>query len=183
VTPIPRLVPTWARNAQIGRFTCFMPDLSLRTWLPHERIIIGKYCSIADRVVVCTGGHHRTDLAALFAFDPDRTYRGTKNTIIGNDVWIGSGAMLMGGVSIGDGAVIASGSVVVSDVPAFAIVAGNPATLVRYRFSEDTVGRLLRIAWWDWSDAKVWGNLEWFYRPINEFVEHFDPPKDGADGE
>ena len=87
--------------------------------------------------------------------------------------------LAMGGVSIGDGAVVASGSVVVSDVPAFAIVAGNPATLIRYRFSDEIVKRLLRIAWWDWPDADTWGNIEWFYRPIHEFVAHFDP--DGGD--
>jgi acetyltransferase-like isoleucine patch superfamily enzyme len=179
VTGARPIVPTWTRNAQIGRFTCFMPDLSLRTWFPGERIVIGKYCSIADQVVICTGGHHRTDLPALFAFDPYRTYRGTRNTTIGNDVWIGARSLIMGGVSIGDGAVVASGSVVVSDVPAFAIVAGNPATLIRYRFSDEIVKRLLRIAWWDWPDADTWGNVEWFYRPIQEFVDHFDP--DGGD--
>jgi acetyltransferase-like isoleucine patch superfamily enzyme len=176
-------VPSWTRNAEIGRFTCFMPDLSLRTWLPGEKIVIGKFCSIADRVIICTGGHHRTDLAALFTFDVDRTYRGTPNTTIANDVWIGSGALIMGGVSIGDGAVIAAGSVVVADVEPFAIVAGNPATLLRYRFSADIVSRLRRIAWWNWPDAEIFGNVDWFYRPVEEFVEHFDPQGEGVVGQ
>jgi acetyltransferase-like isoleucine patch superfamily enzyme len=81
---LPLSVPFPTYNAQIGRFTSFGPYLVLRTWIPGEKIIIGKYCSIADGVTICTGGMHRTDLAALFAFDPARAYRGTKNTTIGN---------------------------------------------------------------------------------------------------
>ena len=172
---LPLGLPISTYNAQIGRFTYFSPDLVLRTWVAGEKIIIGNYCSIADRVTICTGGMHRTDLAALFAFVAGRTYRGTKNTTIGNDVWIGSGALIMGGASVGDGAVVASGSAVFSDVPPFAIVAGNPAAIVRYRFSPPTVERLLRIAWWYWPNVKLFSNIEWFYRPITEFVEHFDP--------
>jgi acetyltransferase-like isoleucine patch superfamily enzyme len=168
-------VPISTHNAHIGRCTIFSPDLVLRTWIPGEKIIIGKYCSIADRVTICTGGMHRTELAALFAFDFARAYRGTKNTTIGNDVWIGSGALIMGGASVGDGAVVASGSVVFSDVPPFAIVAGNPAAVVRYRFSQPIVQRLLRIAWWHWPNVKLFANVEWFFQPITEFVEHFDP--------
>src|SRR5260370_17655173 len=76
-TRVRRIVSSWTHNAEIGRFTCFMPDLSLRTWLPGEKIIIGKYCSIADRVIICTGGHHRTDLPAPHPFDVHPTYPGT----------------------------------------------------------------------------------------------------------
>jgi len=103
-----------------------------------------------------------------------RTYRTSRNTTIGNDVWIGFRSTVLGGAQIGDGAVVAAGSVVFSDVPPFAVVAGNPAQVVRYRFSRKTAERLQRIAWWNWPEEKVRENLEWFYKPVAEFVERFD---------
>ena len=72
------------------------------------------------------------------------------DTVVGNDVWLGYGALVMPGVTIGDGAVVAAGSLVSADVPPYAIVAGNPARVVRSRFGEDDVAALLRAAWWDW---------------------------------
>lgn len=167
--------------AQIGKHTYYTPGLVLKTWVPGERIIIGKFCSIADQVVIFTGGMRRTDTAALYPFDARRAYRTTEHTTIGNDVWIGYHATIVGGVTVGDGAVIASHSVVFSDVPAFAVVAGNPAEIVRYRFSRGIVERLLRIAWWDWPDWKITANMDWFDRPIREFVDQFDPQPGDAD--
>lgn len=72
------------------------------------------------------------------------------DTVVGSDVWIGYRSVVMPGVSIGHGAVVAAASVVVGDVPPYAIVGGNPARVVRVRFSEEDVARLLRAAWWDW---------------------------------
>src|ERR687890_149200 len=72
------------------------------------------------------------------------------DTVVGNDVWLGYEAIVMAGVTIGDGAIVAAGSVVAGDVPPYAIVAGNPARVVRSRFAEEDVQRLLRAAWWDW---------------------------------
>lgn len=174
---------TARRNVEIGQFSYYSPDVRFMTWIPDEKIIIGKYCSIASDVIIYTGGNHRTDFAATYPFDnlflgrpnPTRIYRTTRNTTIANDVWIGCRAVVTGGVHVGNGAVIGTGAVVFSDVPDFAIVAGNPAQVVRYRFSRPTVERLLKIAWWDWPEQEVRRNIEWFYRPIQEFVEHFDP--------
>lgn len=166
----------------IGEHTYYPPDLQLRTWLPDERIVIGRYCSIADRVIICTGGQHRLDTVSTFPFDAqlfpgrstNRSYLTTAATTVGNDVWIGSGAMILNGASVSDGAVIAAGSVVMSDVPPYAIVAGNPGTVLRYRFSKPTVERLLRLKWWDWPSEVVRERVDWFYRPISDFVEQFD---------
>lgn len=77
------------------------------------------------------------------------------DTVIGNDVWIGYGAVIMPGIHVGDGAIIATASVVTKDVPPYAIVGGNPATVLRYRFDEATIARLLAVCWWDWNPAKV----------------------------
>jgi acetyltransferase-like isoleucine patch superfamily enzyme len=176
------------RNAEIGEFTyADWKTLRLRTWLPNEKIIIGKYCSIADGVTIFTGGQHRTDLASTYPIDillvrmkdRDKGYQTTANTVVGNDVWIGSGVTILGGVSVGDGAVLASRAVVFADVPPYAIVAGNPAQVVRFRFSRKAVERLLKIAWWHWPADKVKANVEWFYRPIAEFIAQFDPVEGG----
>ena len=170
-------MPPWTYpqpNVKIGKHTYHSPYLLLLKWFPDEKIVIGRYCSIADRVVISTGGQRRTDVAALYPLDAARTYRRTKPTVIGNDVWIGYGAMVVVGVTVGDGAIIATGAVVLSDVPPLAVVAGNPARVLHYRFSRSTVERLLRIAWWNWPETKIMANIDWFYRPIIDFVERFD---------
>jgi chloramphenicol O-acetyltransferase type B len=165
---------------QIGRRTYWAPDVVMKTWIPGERIIIGSFCSIAEGVTILTGGSRRTDTAALFPLDVARSYRGTRDTRVGSDVWIGTGATILGGVEIGDGAVIAGGAVVFEDVPPFAVAAGNPAQVIRYRFSPAVIERLLRVAWWRWPDEEIEANIDWLYAPIGEFLDRFDPEGGGA---
>jgi acetyltransferase-like isoleucine patch superfamily enzyme len=167
----------------IGAHTYFDGPVQVKHWMPGERLVIGAYCSVADGVTFLTGGGHRTNTVTQFPLDwvlgsdrmISRTYQTTRDTVVGNDVWIGTHAMIMGGVRVGDGAIVAAGAVVFSDVPPYAIVAGNPARVVKYRFASETVQRLLRIAWWSWPEALVRERLEWFYRPIREFCDAFDP--------
>jgi len=147
---------------------------------------IGKYCSIAGQVKVVGGNHPTRDFISTYpAFyrkgsasaglnfreasvfedysfaDPDHNYWVT----IGNDVWIGYGATLLNGCKIGDGAIVAAGSVVVKDVPAYAIVGGVPAKLIRYRFDEATIEKLLKLRWWDWAPEKLKENVADFSSP------------------
>ena len=159
---------------EVGRRTYWARDVLLKTFLPGERIVIGSFCSIAERVVILAGGNRRTDTAALFPLDVGRAYRGTGITRIGNDVWIGTGATILGGREVGHGAIVAAGAVVASDVPPFALAAGNPARVVRHRFAPEVAERLLRIAWWDWPDETIAANIDAFYGPIEAFVERFD---------
>ena len=103
---------------------------------------------------------------------------GTCKIEIGNDVWIGSGCTLKSTnparpLVIGDGAVIASDSVVVKNVPPYAIVGGNPAKIIKYRFSEDIIEALLRIKWWNWDIDKIYDNFKYFNR-VEEFVSLHD---------
>lgn len=126
--------------------------------------IVGKYCSIADGVIFMTGGEHRVDWVTTYPFSalwPNvaghiQGHPKTKgNIVIGNDVWIGMNALILSGVTIGDGAVIGAGALVAKDVPPYAIVGGNPAKLIRYRFDPQTIKKLLVIAWWDWTDDEI----------------------------
>lgn len=82
-----------------------------------------------------------------------------KMTTIGNDVWIGHGAFILPGVTVGDGAVIAAQSVVTKDVPAYAVVAGSPATLKKYRFPQEQIDRLLQLKWWEFAPWQMKGAM------------------------
>jgi virginiamycin A acetyltransferase len=128
-----------------------------------ERLIIGRYCAIASGVRFVMPGANHADLGpSTFPFgifgEPwaERTMdlvmgapsRG--DTVVGNDVWLGYSALVLPGVTIGHGAIVAAASVVASDVPPYAIVGGNPARVIRRRYEDEDVERLLRAAWWDW---------------------------------
>jgi acetyltransferase-like isoleucine patch superfamily enzyme len=129
-------------------------------------LTIGRYCSFADRVEILLGGNHRVDWVSTYPFSALRAlwpkaprsqaYHDTNGDVtIGHDVWFGSGAFILSGVSIGDGAVVAAHAVVTKDVPPYAIVGGNPAGVIRYRFDEATVAALLDAAWWDLRPDEV----------------------------
>ena len=146
---------------EIGRGT--YGDLSVSTWNEGSTLSIGAYTSIAGGVKVYLGGEHRSDWVTTYPFsvllESARKYKGhpkTKGDVqIGNDVWIGGEALILSGVTIGDGAVVGARAVVAGDVPPYAVVVGNPAQCLKYRFDEVTIARLLQIRWWDWSDNEI----------------------------
>ena len=94
--------------------------------------------------------------------------------LIGNDVWIGDGVTILGGVRIGDGAVVAAEAVVTKDVPPYAIVAGNPARVIKYRFPQDVIEKLERIAWWNWSSEKLAACKEDMRGDVATFAQKYD---------
>ena len=129
---------------------------------PH--VTIGRYCSIAAEVTFLVNGDHRVDWTTTYPIsvrfglptaDTDGHPKITGPVTVGNDVWIGHGALLLGGVTIGDGAVIGAAAVVASDVRPFAIVAGNPAREIRRRFNDELVDQLLQLRWWDLDESEV----------------------------
>ena len=138
----------------------------------EDKLVIGKFCAIATGVkFIMNGANHKISGFSTYPFQifgngwekvtpqpQDLPFKG--DTIIGNDVWIGYESVIMPGVRIGDGAIIAAKSVVVSDVDPYAIVGGNPAKLIRKRFSEDIIETLLEIAWWNWDIEKISQNLD-----------------------
>lgn len=141
-----------------------------------DHVTIGRYCSIARGVTIIASGEHNYQAVANYPFaamfdgtiDRDTYRKGPVN--IGHDVWIGAHALILSGVRIGHGAVVAAGSVVSRDVPPYAIVAGVPARILKYRFNEDIRCRLLALSWWDWDPARIARERETFYLPVEEFL-------------
>ena len=188
----------------VGPRTYASRSTLIKTWAASETVEIGAWCSIAGEVrIVHPGvseeftdrdgrsvslrlrGNHRLETATTFPIGillKDQTFDAlpqdgslkSRPLVIGSDVWIGYRATILGPVTIGHGAVIGAGAVVTSDVPPYAIVAGNPARVLRMRFPSDIVERLMRIAWWNWPDDRVIAEGAWFLRPAQEFVDQFD---------
>lgn len=147
-----------------GKYTYGNPEI--RWDNPHAKLIVKNFCSIACNVKIYLGGNHRVDWISTYPFghihkDVFNNFNGeghpsTKGyVIIGNDVWIGANVTIMSGVNIGDGAVIAANSHVVKDVEPYTLVGGNPAKLIKYRFTKEQIEKLLEIKWWDWDDEKI----------------------------
>jgi len=168
-------------NIEVGDYTYYDdpdgPEHFEKNVLYHfdfigDKLIIGKFCAIAkDVTFIMNGANHQSTGFSTYPFfifgngweksapqPGDLPFKG--NTKIGNDVWIGYNATIMPGVKIGSGAIIASKSVVTNDVPAYAVVGGNPAKIIKQRFDNKTINALLSIAWWDWSSDKITAHLD-----------------------
>jgi len=164
------------KNSRLGAWTMvgqrcevFQSDLLDYSYLVKDVEVfnaeVGKFANVASHVRINPTNHpmwratlhhftYRSKSHFMGHDDYDEevaNWRNEHRVIIGPDVWIGHGAVLMPGVSVGTGAIIGSGSVVTKNVPDYAIVAGNPAKLIRRRVSEETEAALKRVAWWDWS--------------------------------
>ena len=146
-----------------GRGTYADTNIAIHSWGEGATLEVGSFTSIASGVQIFLGGEHRTDWVTTFPFnvlyEEGKAITGHPkskgNVEIGSDVWIGVEAMIMSGVNIGDGAVIGARAVVTKNVPPYSIVAGNPAVVVKKRFDDTTIQRLLDIKWWKWEDAMI----------------------------
>jgi acetyltransferase-like isoleucine patch superfamily enzyme len=147
--------------SRIGRGTYGNPRVL--SWGEGAQLEIGSYCSIAGGVTIMLGGEHRTDWVTTYPFnvlwESARGIGGHPKTkgdvIIGHDVWIADGAVILSGLRIGSGAVVGCNAVVTRDVPPYGIVAGNPARLIRKRFPDPIIDRLLAARWWDLEEAEI----------------------------
>jgi virginiamycin A acetyltransferase len=118
---------------------------------------------------IMNGANHLTDAISTYPFAifgngweeamEGKTYPSKGDTVIGNDVWIGHHATIMAGVEIGDGAIIAANATVVKDVAPYSVVGGNPARLIKKRFSEEKIEQLLELQWWNWDIEKITQNV------------------------
>lgn len=135
-----------------------------------DKLIIGKFCMIASDVVfIMNGANHLASGVTAYPFAifggdwanamEEATYPSKGDTIVGNDVWIGHNATIMPGITIGDGAIIATNSTVTKDVAPYTVVGGNPAQLIKKRFTDERIGKLLELQWWNWDIEKITHNL------------------------
>lgn len=154
------------RRFEIGDYT--YGDPTVYDWKGGGQLRVGKYCSIASGTIILLGGEHRAEFVSTYPFHmfgegqglPDPGYGSKGDVNIGNDVWIGQRVAVLAGVNIGDGAVIGAAAVVASDVPPYAIVIGNPAFILRYRFGPGVVAKLLELKWWNWPHEVVLERLK-----------------------
>ena len=149
----------------IGEETYGVEHINLHSWDSQNKLIVGKYCSIADRCHIFLGGNHDISRISTYPFGENGTTQmigereghplSNGDVVIGNDVWLGSGVTIMSGVTIGNGAVVAANSHVVRDVKPYEIVGGNPAKHIRFRFSDVVIAQLLELEWWNWNRARI----------------------------
>jgi acetyltransferase-like isoleucine patch superfamily enzyme len=167
---------------QVNVYKCTIGDYSyieVGTVLAHATL--GKFCSVAGGCYIGLGVHPSREFVSthpafystsrgLHTSFADRDYLAEYAPVtVGNDVWIGTAAVIRGGISIGDGAIIGAGAVVTRDVPPYAIVGGVPAKLIRYRFDTPTIDFLLAFKWWDKGDDWLKANFRKFHN-VNDFV-------------
>lgn len=173
----PRQDPALPNGVQVGHFTYGIAVSSF-----HKRefldVRVGSFTSVGPDVFFNQMGDHSLQGISSFPlgsrffgeFTPSEVV--SKGPIIvGNDVWIGRRAIIMSGVTIGDGAIIGAGAIVTKDVPPFAVAVGNPAKVVKYRYSSETIAALLSIAWWDWPIEKINSEKASMLGSVEEFVD------------
>lgn len=170
-------------NIEVGDYTIYNDfyddpkDFEKNNVLYHypinnDKLIIGKFCSIACKAkFLMTSGNHSMKSLSTYTFpifyeEWDETinvkeaWDNKGDIIIGNDVWIGYDAIIMSGVKIGDGAIIGTRALVTKDVPPYTIVGGAPAKPIKKRYDDDTISKLLKIKWWNWSAEKIQANIK-----------------------
>lgn len=165
-------------NVEFGDYSYVMEFCYL------QNTILKKFANIAamtrigptDHPMQRATQHHFTYRRQLYGFDAldDAEFfaaRSARQTIIGNDTWIGNGAIIMPEVTIGDGAVIGSGAIVTKDIPAYAVAVGSPARVIKMRFPDKVVEQLLAIRWWDWTHGQIQENFRDFLLDGAEFAE------------
>ena len=168
---------------KVGRHTYGHQNIK-QMWSQYGELTIGSFCSIADNVTVFLAGNHPIEWMSTFPFwlkggfnkpIPQKDRWNSKRNFditIGNDVWIAGGVTIMGGVKIGDGAVIGRNTHVMSNVKPYSVVGGNPSQRYFYRFSKETIKKLLDIRWWEFSDDIINELTPYLCSPdINKLIE------------
>ena len=161
----------------LGKHSYVGQGLRIGVYARRDAVVnVGKYCSIAENVTFMVDGNHSSDTVSTFPFHELLHFEvppngwGKATPSVGNDVWIALGAVIHSGVHIGNGAVVAGQAVVTKSVPPYAIVAGNPARVVRFRFTPEQICQLEELKWWDMPDARVKSLMEGHYYDVQAFI-------------
>ena len=179
----PDIASCISKKAKINRGSKFVcSSIDKYSYVGADSIVInaeiGKFCSISWKCTIGLANHEMAFISTSPIFTERRNGTGTswckedvitlrkKKTVIGNDVWIGANSIILGGCTIGDGAVVGSGAVVTKDVPPYAVVAGVPAKIIKYRFQPEIIEELLTIKWWNCSEERLKVKIEYFQRNI-----------------
>ncbi len=143
-------------HIKAGRGTCFTSAPKILFGKEYDTCLyVGNYTSFADGVTIMLGGQHHTRRLTTYQFHRKDCSYSKGDVRIGSDCWIGYGATILDGVTIENGAVVGAMSVVASDVPPYAVIVGNPARVIRFRFEPCIITSLLAIAWWNWPEEKI----------------------------
>jgi acetyltransferase-like isoleucine patch superfamily enzyme len=147
----------------------------------RSTLSVGAYCSIAPEVAILLGANHKKGHITTFPLNHlnrEKTVTQASeqgDVVIGSDVWIGYGATIIGPVTIGDGAIIGAEALVVKDVPPYAVVGGVPTKVIKYRFNETQIQKLLSIAWWKWDRSVIESRYADFYEStIDTFIHKYE---------
>ena len=162
-----------------------------------EHILIGRFCSLAGNISFFMGNNHEyKKVVTTYPFDvndvvekiiavaniprsdyvpKERRLANKYQIIVGNDVWIGRGATIIGGVKIGSGAIIGTNAMVAKDIPPYAIAVGNPIKIIKYRFDDETIKKFLAIKWWNWDLKKIYENIPLMNNPEKFLEKHYRP--------
>jgi acetyltransferase-like isoleucine patch superfamily enzyme len=174
--------PYSLRTVRVGKGTAIGPNSRM------GETTIGRFCSIGPNFVCSWGVHpiegistapafYSTASQAGFTFSKENKVKEHKATIIGNDVFIGANVTVIDGVTIGDGAVIGAGAVVSKDIPPYAIAVGSPIKIIKYRFDNEIITRLLQIQWWN-KGEEVLSLVEKHFFDIDAFIDAMDQTRD-----
>lgn len=172
--------PRHIRNSSIGDYTYISKNSQIRN------TDIGKFCSIGPNLFCGWGIHPIDGLSTAPMFYSLEKQNGMtlskqnkvderKRIVIGNDVFIGVNVTILDGVTIGDGAVIGAGAVVSKDIPPYTVAVGSPIRIIKYRFSEESISKLLKIKWWDFPKSELAKVEQYFYR-VDEFIKLYNEP-------
>lgn len=157
------------KNSEVGDYSYISNNCDI------TNTTIKRFCSIADNCRIGTASHTLNNISTspIFTLKDNAThttwiqkdvghFNEVKRVYIGNDVWIATHVIIKDGITIGDGAIIGAGAVVVKDVPPYAVVGGVPAKIIKYRFEQSIINKLLELQWWNASDEKLRDNIKYF---------------------
>lgn len=179
------VVPVWYSKVELGDWSYMNDECDVLSLRESRKVVVGKYSSVGKCKFVMEADHN-TAFASTYPFNElgcngcaplNKKDKQMPDILVGNDVWICDDAVIYGGVTIGDGAVVAGNAVVTKDVPSYAIVAGNPARVVKYRFNEHIIKKMIAVQWWDLPHYLVAADLAPLISDPDAFIEHAESLK------